>query len=769
MVRYLITTSLLGAMALASPANAQIETAAETPNTANADAPGDNAGPGDIIVTARRRADRLLDVPLSIQAMSNDQLAAKGIDDLTSLQFSTPGFMTQTNNGFTQIYMRGVGNSIFLGADPSVAMFVDDVPRIYGSMADNLVDVERIEVLKGAQGGLYGRNATGGVVNIVSRQPSTDELTGNGLVSYGERKTFRTAAFVNVPVGDSVAFSISGERASHAPYIRNPAVPTPYSAANFPAGSFIGTPQATADYFNSVVRTPKLADQDFWFVRGKLLLQPTDNLKLVLSADYSRKDDNLGTGQVNQTPSITQATLSGLFTSLGIVAALPDGFVKGGEGAYTAYAGFPAITPLTDYGFSATATLETGGFEFTSITAHREQRTDLLTDVSSSNVPSIMIDLSFKKSFTYQELRAVSTFEGPFSVIFGGTYLKNRLDGQQAVSLLHPSIVVGDSQVSDRVENWSVYVSGDYALNDVLTISASGRYMRETNEARFTRPITAEARTVQDKFIPSLTLTHKLDGGNVYLRWARGFKTGGINLATASAYFPRPQDGSIFGPETVDTFEAGYKQALLNGKLQVTTAVFYNNYKNLQVDTRARPEYPQLTTAIINAQSARTLGAEATVNWRASPALTLGASAGYLDAKYKDFRLQGSAALIDFDQSGMRMPKAPEWQLSFSANLDQPVSEDLRLVASGLLTHVSSVIYQRSPDTAIVPDAVGPGYWLANARVGLKTADDRYGLALIADNIFNKAYYVFGQSSVTSVVMGWGTPRVVRGEITAKF
>jgi len=293
--------------------------------------------------------------------------------------------------------------------------------------------------------------------------------------------------------------------------------------------------------------------------------------------------------------------------------------------------------------------------------------------------------------------------------------------------------------------------------------------MREKNNARFTKPITSSANTVQQKFIPSATVTYKIPDGNVYLRWARGFKTGGVNLATAAAYYPRPEDGSIFGPETVDTFEAGYKQSLLNGALLLTAAAFYNDYKNLQVDTRARPAFPQLTTAIVNAKSARTWGLEGTASWRVAEPLTFGASVGYLDAKYKDFKLTGSEALEDFDQSGLRMPKAPKWQLSFTADLDQPLNDDLRFVSNVLVSHVSEVLFQRSPLAGVVPDAVGPAYWLVNGRVGVKTADDRYGLALVGDNIFNKAYFVYGQSAVTSVIAGWGSPRIIRVEATAKF
>ena len=155
-------TSILALAAISVPAFAQ-STAAD-----------DNSNPNDIIVTAQRTSQKLMDVPLAIVAQSSEQLQNNGIKQITDLQFTTPGYNVSDSNGYTQVFIRGVGNAIFVGADPSVATFIDDVPRIYGSMVNNFVDVDRVEVLKGAQGGLYGRNATGGVINIITKQPSTD-------------------------------------------------------------------------------------------------------------------------------------------------------------------------------------------------------------------------------------------------------------------------------------------------------------------------------------------------------------------------------------------------------------------------------------------------------------------------------------------------------------------------------------------------------------------------------------------------------------------
>jgi iron complex outermembrane receptor protein len=149
--------------------------------------------------------------------------------------------------------------------------------------------------------------------------------------------------------------------------------------------------------------------------------------------------------------------------------------------------------------------------------------------------------------------------------------------------------------------------------------------------------------------------------------------------------------------------------------------------------------------------------------------LTISVNAGYLNAKYTDYRQSGSAVLADFDLSGQQMPNSPKLQLSFNAALDQPLNDKLRLVGNALVTHTSRVIFLPSALPGVIPDAAGPGYWLVNARIGLRTADDKFGVALVADNLFNRAYYTSGASLAVGNSLTWGDRRIIRGEVTAKF
>lgn len=732
---------------------------------------------GEIVVTAQRRAQALTDVPMSIQAMSAEQLADTGISDLTSLSMTMPGYLAATSVGFTQVFIRGIGNAVRVGADPSVATFVDDVPRIFGSMADNLVDVERLEVLKGAQGGLYGRNATGGVINIVTRKPNTDAVSGTLRASYGSRNSFNASGYLNMPLSDKVAWSVSAQRDSHGAYARNIAKDNPYTAAMFPAGWSTRSlsPQQTADYFNSSINTDSVNTQDFWAVNSKLLLRPSENVEVILAGDYYNKDDTNGMGLVLDTPGFTLNGISGLFRSLGIPTNFPSTLLQSPGKFEVANGSNQLRSKVREYGVSATINWELPNVDLTSITAYRNQMTHYLGNSAGADINDVLTDVLYPdKHYIYQEVRAVSSFAGPLRLMGGATYLQYKIHQSSEVAgvrtyLITPDIPLTGTSVNQKVTNWTVYGEASYDLAEHLTLTASARYLHETNEAHFTVPVQSSARTVAKRLIPSATLSYALPDGNVYARWARGFKTGGVSVVVAPIYFPRPEDGSIFKPETVDTFEVGYRQSILNRKLVLSAAAFYNDFKNLQESARGTPAYPAISTAIINAESSRTWGMEGSATYRIDPAVSLTANVGYLNAKYRRFDYRGSTVIANFTRDGMTMPKSPEWQISFGANLDTPIAPDLRLVGNVLASYTSSILWAYSPLPGVIPNASTPSYWLTNARIGVKTQDDRYGFAISANNLFNQGYY----SNASSIAFGnsliWGNPRIIKGEFTVNF
>jgi iron complex outermembrane recepter protein len=729
----------------------------------------------EIVVTAERREESLLQVSASVQAFTGPALTQQGITNLVNLQYVTPGYLPSESSGYTQIFIRGVGNSIFVGADPSVATYIDDVPRIWGSMVNNLVDVERVEILKGAQGGLYGRNATGGVVNIVTRQPDTSAFAANGLVDYGDYDTLRLASYLNLPLAPNVAFSLSLERDSHNPYIRNISInPTPYLPSYFtgtPRNPEL-TPTILAGVLNSGV-TPSAGYNDASFTASdaKLLIKPTDNFKVTIAYDYAIKTDSDG-GAIYQTePATTQLGVAGLINEFtGFNVNLPPGFIAGSDGKFTTSMGLPTIVNLIDDGVSATAVWNVPGVDLTSISAYRHQFTNFFTDLAASSVPFESVSVRNYKHYTYQELRAVSTDTGPFHFLGGATYLHNDFTGNTLVFLLNPLATLPLTHVNTYVKDESVYAQVGYDFTQKLNLTVSGRYIHETNDTGFEQPLVSSASATESKGLPSVTLSYALDHGTTYVRWARGFKAGGVNPVASPSAFPEPSEGSVFGPEQVDTYEVGYRQALLDGRMQFTTAAFYNDYKDLQVSAHALPQYAsEIILAIVNAKSARTWGLEETLNMRVAAPLTLGVNAGYLNAQYTNFEIENNPVLSNFNLSGTEMTNSPKWQIGMTAALDQPLTGELHLIGNLLESYISAVNFGPA-GAPNLPPPNGWAYWLCNARIGVGAADGRWTAQFFTNNVFNRSYITYGESGAgTGDVLAWGNPRIMGAEVTVRY
>lgn len=723
-----------------------------TPLAAHAqEADASGRGVDEIVVTAQRRAQVLTDVPLSIAAVTGESLEAKGLETITDLRFETPGFISLSGTGYTQLYIRGIGNNIFVGADPSVATFIDDVPRVYGSLVDNFINVERVEVLKGAQGGLYGRNATGGVVNIITRQPD-DEWAMEGRVSVAEYESVDAAGYLNIPIGDSVAANFSVNRRVRDGYLKNIAPQRPYPPGTT---SFFGDPNAP-----QAVRP--LNNANFYAVDGKVRVGLGEALSIIVAGDYARKKDADGNGWVQYEGARNYAVYRGFAAAAGISNPIAPWRMPERDEAYGAIDSF---SHTEDYGFSAKAELELAAVNLTSITAKRYNNSNFRGDIGAAPVPMAGFFTDFNRDNFYQELRAVSSGDGPLQYLGGVTYYKDKIE-----SLLRGLFVgfpSGDTLSTIRTKNYSIYGQVSYEIMDALTLSGSLRYVSEKKRAFFPAQRgfrEARVNTKQSKLLPSATLSYDVGDGVAYARYARGFKTGGINPIVHPEPF-RGAPGSEFGPETVDSFEVGYRASLFDRRVQFTSAVFYNRFKGIQIARAGNAANPTISNGIIDAGTARTYGAEASVTWQVTPAVTVSANLGYLNAKYVNASYPGSPVVDPFNASGNVMSLAPKWQGGASVNLNQPVSDDWRIKASALYSYISKYNYQYEENPFLYQDA----YQVVNLRAGIADIDDKFGVYIFANNVFDEFYTIFGTSNSLGSLLTPAPPRVIGGTLEFSF
>jgi iron complex outermembrane receptor protein len=433
-----------------------------------------------------------------------------------------------------------------------------------------------------------------------------------------------------------------------------------------------------------------------------------------------------------------------------------------------------AYVRLKDWGVSATAVLSLPGVDITSITAFRKNQSSFLSEFAMAPYALFQANVDIKKKTFYQELRAVSNGSGPLSYIAGASYLRAQFDGLNTSNVVPPTIFKAPAGNGGYVvSNWSAYLQLGYDLTDNLNLAVSGRYIHERNTDRPAPGVPARSPLTENKFLPAATLSYKLEGGgNVYARWARGFKAGGVVPEVDLRIFPDPYtQGGIFKGEDIDTFEVGVRTPLLDRRVNLTAAVFYNDYRNVQVSAHANLAYQaQVSVAVVNAGSARTYGAEIGINARVADPLTLGVTAGYLNAKYKRLSIPATNPVLEpFDLSGTRMINSPEWQASFSADLDQPITDQLRLVGNAVASYTSDVLWQQA-GSPFLPPSIGEAFWLVNARLGIKSADDNWELAVYAKNLFNTGYTTFGNSAAGyGTIYLWGDPRIVGFEGTFKF
>lgn len=620
--------------------------------------PADEVLPGDIIVTAQKRTERLQDVPVSISAFSAAQLEGSGITNLTQIAPRVPGFYGGSAGATRpQLYIRGIGSRQFdAGSEASVGVFVDEVylGRTAGTLGA-LRDIERVEVLKGPQGTLYGRNTIAGAVNVITKGP-TDELAMEAEVGIGRFDAYNVFAAVSGPVaGDVVKARIAGWRTFTEGYMRN-----------LQTGNHA---QGVKNYGG----------------RLRIDIEPGETVRLGLIAEILR-DDGFSFAGKNQG---TTANPNAVFLArAGLVPTL----------SADRYGEFINLDNLLDRDvetFTGKAEFDISGGTLTAITAYRHNRAIDDRDFDNTSLSVLRQRSDERSKQLTQELRFTSDPNGALSMggavdwIAGLFYYHDRSLRVDSFAFGADSVIGaarGPGQVdvaSTRYRTKSIagFAQATWHITPTVDLTVGGRYTEDRKRAVSLGTTTAPGLplvatpfvtpVLKDKFTsvdPRVTLSYQPTRDlNFYASYNQGFKSGGFQYVP----FTAAQAGVIFEPEGLDAYEVGFKSQLLDRRLTLNGSAFLYKYKDLQVLRVVAVAGGGAATLITNAANSEIKGFELEAVIRPTDALEFNLSYAYTDAKYKRFPFN---ATTDF--SNTRMVRAPvnsaniggQWTIPFGDN-----------------------------------------------------------------------------------------------------
>ncbi len=735
----------------------------------------------EIVVVARKRVERLVDVPIAITALSGEDVSKLQANDLSGIQGAVPNLNIVQGRGSASsanIFIRGIGQPDALQTfDPAVGVYVDGVymSRIQGALF-NLGDVERIEVLRGPQGTLYGKNTIGGAVNIISRKPDLGAMHASASVTYGSYNQLLLNGYVTVPlITDKLALSV---------------------AALWDKRDGLVTDPLTSKKYN---------DRNSATVRAILRAKPTDRIELVLAGDYTRQRTALTLGY--PTAPILQTSLfpAGVTT---IVPAQPYGpyaykastSFKNGEGQR-----------LDHWGVSLTANLELSDiFSLTSITAYRNLKPDFFVDIDASQAKIGDVFVGVRQHQFSQE--AQLKWDMPrFKGVFGLYYLQESVASHQEAYADDLFTFIGgpvsftrfidDKQVT---RSYAAFGQATYDLTDKLSVTAGLRYTHETRSYdRFTTtssnqaflnnisfafpdnlpaPLNGTNSASFDAWTPSATLSYKPTRDTLlYVTAGRGFKSGGFNgRANSLADLTLVVNGvptlvTRFKPETVWTYEAGAKGNFLDGRVRLSGDFFYSDYKDFQARVGGGVVGSTGVFPVINAGKLRIWGFEGEAAVRPATNWNVRVAVGYLNAQYLEFndgrRVPPSAFSCNPTGNAIvcKPAFAPPLTLTLGSDYTIPLGNNAGAVTLGGDARFIDKQYL-SVDNR--PGLTENGYWLANAYVQYDAPGGRWYVRGAVKNLGKALYKTDGQefSSVGNIqTVYYGDPRTWTGTIGLRF
>jgi len=702
---------------------------------------GSEGGLEEIIVTAQKRAENLQQTPIAITAITGESLQELNRDDIASIAASTPALAYSEAGGESQIYIRGVGSNLFsVGADPSIATNVDGVYLGRSNMGlSQFLDVERIEVLRGPQGTLYGRNATGGAINLYSSQP-TDTFEGYGTLIVGNQGRREMNGAFSGPINDRWAFRVAVRGMQDDGFTRD----------LDPAGG------------------DKIDDNDLQALRG-ILRYRGNSLTASIIAEYSQFDS----GNTSIKP-ISDGL--GLAQSAG--AVVPTSFHETRNNT-------PSFLEWQTGGITTTLNRDlSDSISLTAIGAYREWDSDFLFNTDGTEIEVTRTTQIYTSSQYSAELR-LNGEHGWGKWIAGAYYLDEDKFGALGLvragftnSGARPPVILPATVAAPRSfiipadnqgEALAVFGQVDYSLGEQWTVTGGLRFSEEKKEDSnyfatlipdtellglySPRPLPPRpaalgpVNRIADRswraWTPKISVQWQpVDDQLYYLSYSKGFKSGGYNSFQPS--------NPAYDPEFIKSYELGAKTEWLDNRLRLNGSLFFYDYTDLQVSA-----FLNSLTFTTNAAEATVQGVEIELLARPIPNLDLSAALGYLDATYDRFitpygTCTAANAALDprcvgtttsrprlIDASGNNLNNAPEFKGSLSARYSIPLAHGGSVSLFGQLAHQGEVFF--NPDNSAA--ASQSSYTLLDARIGYESASGAVTLALFGKNLGGEEYF----------------------------
>jgi len=737
-------------------AGAAWSTIAGVASAQDAPAAGNTVSVDEVVVTARRREENLKDVPVAVSAFSSEKLERSGGTDITVLSQTTPNITVQTARGSNSTlisYIRGVGQQDPLwGYEPGVGLYVDDVYiyRPQGAVLD-IFDIERIEVLRGPQGTLYGRNTIGGAIKYVTKRLG-DEASAKVKATYGSYNQTDLLVSGQTPVGGGL--SVGG---SYALYKRDG------YGKNLTTG---------ADQYDKDVQAYRLSAE----------YKPTEDLFFRLAYDHVTDDSNPRHGHRETLPT------SGNYPILSSV--------------YDTQAGLGDKNHVTTQGVSLTGQWDaTKNLTFKSITASRKGHTQTLIDFDGTPLPTLDVPATYDDKSFSQELQAVYSDENVQGV-FGLYYMNSQASGEFDTIAGNLGVSIADG---GKVNTQSFAAFFDFSANltDRLKVSLGARATRDAKRAnvfRFfylgatpspyqggvNRPILQtrtnyNAAKTFEQFTPRISVSYELnDDLTTYASFSKGYKSGGWDMRGDA--FITPQTVNGYKPEVVKTYEAGLKGYALDRRVSFSSAAFLSKYTDQQVTTQV--VVPSgIASSVDNAGASTLYGFEFEANSKFSQHLSGNVALGYIHAKYDTFsRFVPAGAPNPLNPSttlatGQVINVADLYGFQNTPQWTGNVSLTWRSELAGGDIAITPMVSYRDKYQQFeqpLPALDQKAFTLVDLTAIWTAPGGKYKLALTGKNLTNERYrtggYNFAGATYNNSVIGfYGPPRTVAGSVEVAF